>query len=48
MIQKIHSKMHPISCADYHHDVITIEVEGMIENAKKMNISLTELEFFVK
>ena len=38
--------MYPASYPN--HGVIRIEVDAMVENVKKSNISLTELEFFIK
>lgn len=46
MVQNIHSKMYPASYPN--HGVIRIEVDAVFENVKKLSISLTELEFFIK
>ena len=31
-----------------HHDVKTLEVDGMVENIKSLDISTTEDDFFIK
>ena len=31
---KIYSKMYSTMCANTHHDVLTFEVDGMIQNIK--------------
>ena len=33
-VQKIYSKMHPISCANAHHDVTDLVNQGMVKNTK--------------
>ena len=34
VVQKIYSKMHPVSCTNTHHDVIDLVHYGMVKNAK--------------
>ena len=34
MVQKIYSKMHPVSCTNTHHDVTDLVNHGVVENTK--------------
>ena len=34
MVQKIYSKMHPVSCTNIHHEVTDLINHGMVENTK--------------
>ena len=34
MVQKIYSKLHPVPCANTHHDVTDMLNHGMVENTK--------------
>ena len=34
VVQKIYSKLHPVSCTDIHHDVTDLVNHGMLKNTK--------------
>ena len=36
VVQKIYSKMHPVSCTNSHHDVTHLVNHGMVKNKKKL------------
>ena len=37
VIQKIYSKMHPVSCTNTHHDVTDLVNHGLVNKAKTWN-----------
>ena len=47
-IQKIYSKMYVTLCANTHNDITAFEVNGIVWNTTKMNISRTERNFSMK
>ena len=46
MVQKIYSKMNPVSCNNIHHDVTDLVNHGMVKNTKTL-ISLEQNIIFV-
>ena len=38
MFQTTYLKIYSTSCGNTHHDVITFEIHGMVQNIKKLNI----------
>ena len=52
MVQKIYSKMHPVSCTNIHHDVIDLVNQRMVKNTQiwiswKRNITSIETKKFL-
>ena len=45
VVQKIYSKMHPVTYTNTHHDITDLVNHGMVENTKTW-ISWKQLSFF--
>ena len=48
MVQKIYSKMHPVSCTITHRDGTDLVNHEMVKNTKNLNILRTEHNFSTK